>query len=100
MVRCFVRRFILDDGLVDLGGGDPRVVFLQRRADIPGQKDLFVILPAQRPALTQYFLVVGIDHIPAQFIAKQIPCGILDEDVFGVAVAHGITSTETINSNW
>ena len=80
------------DGLVDLDGGDPGVEFLQCCADIPGQQDLLVVFPPQCPALTQHFLVVGIDDIPAQLIAKQIPRGILDEDVFGIVIGHGFNT--------
>ena len=61
------------DGLVDLRGRNPWVELFQRRADIASQQDLFVILPSQRPAFAQYFLVVGIDYLPAQLVAEQIP---------------------------
>lgn len=76
------------DGLADLGGRDPGVEFLQRGAQIPLQQDLFVACPPQRAVFPQHFLVVGIDHIPAQLVPQQIPRRLLDKDVFGIVVGH------------
>ena len=76
------------DGLATLGGRDPGVEFLQRGAQIPFQQDLFVACPPQRAVFPQHFLVVGIDHIPAQLVMQQIPRGFLDKDVFGIVVGH------------
>ena len=74
--------------LGDLGGRDPGVELMKRRADIPGQQDFLIVLSSQRPALAQHFLVIGIDDFPAQLVAEQIPRGFLDEYVFGIVVGH------------
>ena len=78
------------DGLADLGGRDPGVEFLQRSAEIPFQQDLFVACPSQRAVFPQHFLVVGIDHIPAQLVMQQIPRSLLDKDVFGIVIRHSV----------
>ena len=80
------------DGLGDLRGRDPGVELLKRRAEVPLEQDLFIVLPSQRAVLAQHFPVVGKDHIPAQLVPQQCPSGLLDEDVFGIFVAHGITA--------
>lgn len=75
-------------GLVHLGGGEPRVQALQRLPKIPGEQDLLVACPAEGAIPAQLFRVVGIGHLPAQLPLQQMPGRFLDENIFGVVVAH------------
>ena len=84
--------FQRSDGLGDLRGCDPGVELLKRRAEVPLEQDLFIVLPSQCAVFPQHFPVIRIDHIPAQLVMQQVPGGLLDEDVFGIVVGHGVTS--------
>ena len=77
------------DGLGDLRGRDPGVELLKRRAEVPLEQDLFIVLPPKRAVFPQHFPVIRIDHIPAQLVMQQVPGRLLDEDVFGIVVGHG-----------
>ena len=86
-------------GFVHLGGGEPRVQALQRLPKIPGEQDLLVAGPAEGAVPAQFLRVIGIGHLPAQLPLQQVSGRFLDENVFGVVVAHGITAYSEILSN-
>ena len=77
------------DGFVDLRRRDPWIEFLERRADVTRQQDFLVILPPERAVFAQNLLIISIDDLPAQFVVKQRSCAFLNQDVFGIVVAHG-----------
>ena len=76
------------DGLGDLRGRDPGVELLQRRAEVPLEQDLSIVLPPQGAVFPQHLPVIRIDHIPTQLVMQQIPRCLLDKDVFGIVVGH------------
>ena len=76
--------------LIDLCGSDPRIQAQQSLPKIPGQQNLFIAFAAKGAVLAQLLRVVGKSYIPAQLILEQVAGGFLNEDVFGVVVAHGI----------
>ena len=78
-------------GLVQLGGGEPRVQALQRLPKIPSEQYFTVACPAEGAVLAQLLRIVGIGDLPAQLPLQQAPGRFLDENVFGVVVAHRIT---------
>ena len=78
-----------------MGGGEPRVQALEGPPKIPGQQDFTVACPAEGAVLAQLLRVVGIGHLPAQLLLQQVPGRLLDENVFGVVVAHRIASCFT-----
>ena len=79
-------------GLVHLSGGDPGVQAQQGLPEIAGQQDLLVALAAKGAGFAQLLGVVGIDDLPAQLVPEQVAGAALNQDVFGVVVAHGVTS--------
>ena len=79
-------------GLVHLGGGEPRIEPLEGFPKIPGEQNLMVACPAKGAVLAQLFGVVGKGYLPAQFPLQEVPGALLDKDIFGVVVAHRITS--------
>ena len=79
-------------GLVHLSGCNPRIQAQQSLTKIPGQQDLPVALAAKRAVFAQLLCIVSVGNLPAQLPLQQLPSGFLNEDVFGVVVAHGVTS--------
>ena len=84
-------------GLVHLCGGEPRIQPLEGLPKIPGQQNFAVACPAKGAVFAQLFRVVGKGHLPAQFSLQQMPGALLDKDIFGVVVAHGITHISYFN---
>ena len=84
-------------GLVQLGGGEPRVQALEGLPKIPGEQNLLIACPAKGAVFAQLFRVVGKGHLPSQFSLQQMPGALLDKDIFGVVVAHGITHISYFN---
>ena len=85
MERWLLHLFL---GLVQLGSGEPRVQPLEGLPKIPGEQDFPVACPAKGAVLAQLFRVVGKGNLPAQLPLQQVPGTLLDEDIFGVVVAH------------
>ena len=79
-------------GLIELNRRDPGIQTQQSLPKIPGQQDLLIAFAAKAAVFAQFLRVVGKGHIPAQLLLEQMPGGFLNEDVFGVFVAHGVTS--------
>jgi len=78
--------------LVHLSGCNPRIQAQQSLPKIPGQQDLLVALAAKRAVFAQLLRVVGKSDLPAQLILKQVTSAFLYKYVFGIVVAHGVTS--------
>ena len=79
-------------GLVHLSGCDPRIQAQQSLPKIPGQQNLPVALAAKHAVFAQFLRVVGKGDLPAQLILKQVTSAFLYKYVFGIVVAHGVTS--------
>ena len=73
---------------VQLGRREPRVQAFKSLPKIPGQQDILVILPPKGSLFAQFLSIIGIGHLPAQLLLQQVPNAFLDEDIFGVVVAH------------
>lgn len=78
-------------GFINLGRGEPRVQPLEGLPKIPGEKDFPVACPTKGAVFAQLFGVVGKGNLPAQLPLQQVSGTFLDENVFGVVVAHKIT---------
>ena len=78
--------------LVHLSGCDPRIQAQQSLTKIPGQQNLPVALAAKRAVFAQLLRVVGKGDLPAQLVFEQVTGAFLDEDIFGIVVAHAYTS--------
>ena len=78
--------------LVHLSGCDPRIQAQQSLPKIPGQQNLPVALAAKRAVFAQLLRVVGKSDLPAKLILKQVTSAFLYKYVFGIVVAHGVTS--------
>lgn len=79
-------------GFVHLGRGDPGIQAQQSLPKIPGKQYFLVALAPKGAVCPKDFPVIGKSHLPAQFIPKQMPGTLLNEDVFGIIVAHRINS--------
>ena len=78
--------------LVHLSGCNPRIQAQQSLPKIPGQQNLPVALAAKRAVFAQLLRVVGKSDLPAKLILKQVTSAFLYKYVFGIVVAHGVTS--------
>lgn len=79
-------------GLIKLGRGEPRIEPLEGLPKIPGEEDFSMACPAKGAVYTKLFGVIGKGYLPAQLTFQQMSGTFLNENVFGVVVAHGITS--------
>ena len=77
--------------LVDLRRGDPGIQAFQGLPEGTGEQDLPVTFAAKGAVLPQHLRVVGKGYVPAQLILQKMASALLNEDVFGVIVAHGVT---------
>lgn len=75
-------------GLVDLRRGDPGIQALQGLPEGTGEQDLPVAFAAKGSVLPQHLRVVGKGYVPAQLILQKVAGTLLNEDIFGVIVAH------------
>ena len=79
-------------GLIHLGRRDPGIQAQQSLPKIPGKQYFLVALAPKGAVCPKDFLVIGKSHLPAQFIPKQMPGTLLNEDVFGIVIAHNFAS--------
>ena len=84
-------------GLRDLSVADPGIEPSKRLLEVAPQHDLVVILPAQRAAFPEHFLVVGLDDLPIQLVVQQRGGAVLDQLIFGIVVQHGRTSPSVLS---
>ena len=70
---------------------DPGIQPRQSLPKIPGQQNLFIAFAPKVAVFAQLFRIVGKGNLPAQLPLQQLAGGFLDEDIFGIVVAHNIT---------
>ena len=83
-------------GLIHLGRSDPRVEAQQSLPKIPDQQDLLVTFAAKATVSAKFLRVIGKGDLPAQLIFEQVTGAFLYKYVFGIVVAHGVTSCTSI----
>ena len=78
-------------GFFHLPRGNPRIQPQQSLPKIPGQQNLFIAFAPKAAVFAQLFRIVGKGNLPPQLPLQQLAGGFLDEDIFGIVVAHKIT---------
>ena len=78
-------------GFFHLPRGNPRIQPQQSLPKIPGQQNLFIAFAPKAAVFAQLLRIVGKGNLPAQLPLQQLAGGFLDEDIFGIVVAHKIT---------
>ena len=78
--------------LVHLRLGNPRIELFQRSTKIPAQQDFLIAFTPEGTLPAQFFCVMREPDFLAQLGLQKMPQTLLPEDVFGIIVAHVITT--------
>ena len=71
--------------------GQPRIQPQKSLPEVADEQNLRIAFTPEGAVFAQHFGIIGKRDLPAQFILQKMPRAFLNEDVFGVGVAHGNT---------
>lgn len=82
------------DGIVVGAGGVAGVELFEGLAEVAGEDDFGVVGASEGAVGSEFLAVKGIDRLPAEGLGKVVGGGLLDELVFRVGSAHGVSGVE------